>query len=173
MKNLAGSHSRTEEVQRELERLSIPVVNIKSKDHEVPSSITGLLKIEDRTLSISRHWSYFGVYGLVPYSLAEELYDNKVGQTDIRVAGHCGCPHPSEFSEWILPDGRKVIPTKQKEEFERYKDLLEGKLDAYVFHDTPEYLGAKRYVQSYHIDTELGMYIFVQAVNKYNKDNNY
>lgn len=32
-----------------------------------------------------------------PLNVAIEMYENPNGRKDIRVAGHCGCPHPSEW----------------------------------------------------------------------------
>lgn len=169
MRNIASHHDMTEEVVREFTRLGIQIVDTASSDHEVKSSKTGLISVNGVELQVIRHWSYFGVYGLLPYEIAVKLYEDPIGKTDIRVAGHCGCPSPEEWSQWILPDGRQVYPTKSQAEFEKYKDLLDEKFREMIFHDIPEYLGAKRYVKSYHIDSELGMYIFLQTINNYHK----
>lgn len=115
---------------------------------------------------------YWVVKGTVPITIAEELYEHPVGKTDIRVSGHCGCPHPLEYgSEWTAADGRIVIGTDHREEFKKLEHLegyfLPEEVNArYIFNDDPASIGATCSVDSYHIDSELALYIFINAVKE-------
>lgn len=113
MRNLAGSHHPDDYIRNELERARIPVVQTEAHSGEVAYSLIG--KLDD--LTFTRAWTYWVVNGLVPIEVAETLYDNPVGKTDIRVDGHAGCPPPTG-----------------------------------------------RFINSYHIDTEVGLRIFVDAL---------
>jgi hypothetical protein len=121
-------------MREELRRCGVPVFYVPKSKQEVEASCEGRLG----GYVFQRAWYYWVVHGPVPIEVAKELYADEVGKTDIRVAGHCGCPPPeAPWISWITPEGRKV---------------------------------AKAYVLTYHIDTELGLYIFVQALKKHGLD---
>ncbi len=92
MKNLAGDKDCDGPIELELIRCGIEVVRDQPRDGEVPSSLRGALG----KFSFRRAWYYWMVNGKVPLAMANELYEDPVGRTDIRVNGHCGCPAPGE-----------------------------------------------------------------------------
>jgi hypothetical protein len=90
MKNLAGDKDCDRQIRQELERCRINVVEADLRDHEVPASIMG--KLEGFTFI--RGWCYWIVDGKVPSKVADYLFVDPVGKTDIRVDGSAGCPDP-------------------------------------------------------------------------------
>ena len=162
MRNLAGNSEADILIRSEFERSRIPIIEVGKTNSEVPYTIEG--KLGD--FALKRAWYYYIAQGLMPIEVAEELYDDPVGKTDIRVAGHAGAPPPREWATWITPDRKEVAPADQEAEFrtimERHGWEDDGK---YVFSDDPESLGAKLYVESYHIDSEVGLRIFADTLH--------
>lgn len=135
MENLAGRQDCDQFIEQELKRAMIKVVKLsKPLDAEVPASIIGRLG----SFKFERAWYYWTVKGRVPLCVAKELYKDPVGRTDIRVAGHCGCPRPrNPWVEWFGDDGKQLLPLSQKAEFERHELPTEG----YVFVEDPSQVG--------------------------------
>lgn len=127
MLNLAGRGNCDEVIRRELTRARIPVVEVARVNREVAYSVMGKLG----NLEFTRAWSYWVVSGPVPLNVALELYADPVGVTDIRVAGHAGCPSPADWSRTTA---------------------------------------SGRFVETYHIDTEVGLRIFVDTIRAHNLD---
>jgi hypothetical protein len=93
MQNLAGNKKADEYIRRELERARISVALADPHNFEVPFTIIGRLG----DFVFTRAWTYWVVVGRVPFDVAEELFSDPVGRTDIRVTGHAGCPSPAEW----------------------------------------------------------------------------
>lgn len=122
MRNLAGNPEADRYIDSELERCGIDVVKLATpRSGEIAGQLEGRLG----PFKFDRRWYYWNVEGPVPLPVAEALYEHPVGRTDIRVAGHCGCPPPAQWT--TKHEGRDVV-------------------------------------FRYHIDSELGLYLFVQAV---------
>lgn len=121
MKNLAGVEDCDIYISEELEKAGIDIYNIKEPDRsEVPYTLYGGLggKLLDEegqgfmerhgvavdsmksfvSFTFERAWYYWVVDGYVPLDIAVEMYENPNGKKDIRVAGHCACPHPAEWT---------------------------------------------------------------------------
>lgn len=119
MRNLAGDKDCDVYIREELEKAGITLYNLKKPGRsEVPYTIFGGLggkplsdeekDFMDRhglmieviknnsSFIFTRAWYYWCVSGYVPLNIAVEMYENPNGKKDIRVAGHCGCPPPSE-----------------------------------------------------------------------------
>lgn len=125
-----------------------------------------LAVLGDLTISHS-HRGYWVVKGKVPVDVAERLYADPAGRDLIRVTGHCGCPPPSEWLTWLLPDGRQVTKAKEEPEWDRM--IADGHLRAeqkarFVFDNDPASIGASAFVDGYHIDGDLGLRVFVDVV---------
>lgn len=173
MQNLAGNKDCDVPVEKELMRAGIDLLRGMPRDNEVPASIRGQLG----KFTFTRAWYYWVVKGDVPIEVARELYEDPVGKTDVRVAGHCMCPAPDKWTVWKTPDGCRVLAAKEEEGFKasalKYlgddseDSLLKLYGEKYVFSDDPESLGAKQCVGSYHIDSELGLYKFVEALKRH------
>lgn len=176
MENLAGlSHARVDEaVGRELKRSLIEAVAVPRSAGEVAYSVEGKLG----TLRLHRCWYYWRVRGLVPLSLAKELYADPVGVTDIRVNHHCGCPDPREQVVWFAPCGKRVLDRDEERDALRYaamdpaatamSDIGKRVLAENLFADDPAlYPGARGYVEGYDIDSELGLRIFADGARRY------
>lgn len=168
MINLAGHCRATEICTEELRRCEITVVPCEPKG-EVATAVEGQLP----GLRFQRAWYYWVVTGQVPLAIAKELYAHPVGKTDVRVAGHCMCPPPEDpWIEYYAENGQPVHSLVEKDEFERFakegkssfiRDIGEKGLREYLFDDNRDH----RYracVELYHIDSELGLWLFVQHV---------
>lgn len=168
MKNLAVDKDCDGPIELELTRCGIEIVWNQPRDGEVPSSLRGALG----KFSFRRAWYYWMVSGKVPLAMANELYGDPVGRTDIRVNGHCGCPAPGEPGGHIVWRDRetgKILMTR--ESWSEVKSLIESNpriaisTDGYLPSDDPT--EGEGFIESYHIDTEVGLRIFADTLKKY------
>ena len=163
MRNLAGDKDCDQYIRDELTRCKIDIIESpKSNGHEVNAKLTGKLG----EFTFKRDWYYWVVSGPMPIEVARELYADPVGKTDIRVDGHCGCPSPDDYGvTWFTSDGKPIWKESNREQYEKY---YKGSFKEPFFSDTPETVpGAEGVIESYHIDSELGLYIFVQALKRH------
>ncbi|MEY2664950.1 MAG: Ralstonia phage [Candidatus Parcubacteria bacterium] len=161
MKNLAGVAECDKEIRRELARSGIEVVDIEKGNTEVPYSVIGTLG----TMTFRRAWYYWVVNCRVPLDVAKMLYTDPVGKTDIRVAGHCGCPAPEEWVEYIDERGMILWPNSKRPVDEKIIKLIDFK--KYRFVDDLAVEGVP-YITTYHIDSEIGLRTFVDIVRRHN-----
>lgn len=164
MKNLAGDPECDAEIARELTRCGIEIIRGDRSNHEVAASVTGKLG----AFTFRRAWYYWVVEGPMPLDVALKLWADPVGKCDIRSGGHCGCPSPEEYGAdyfdvdgnqlWSDPDGKRA------------RELIEqgllpaGGLDRNRFVPDKRVGYAQAEVRSYHVDSELGLYILAQAI---------
>lgn len=168
MRNLAGDENADVILSKELNRCGIPIKDWNAKPFsDVPYTKFGFLECKHGVFSFHRYWYYWGVRGEIPLSVARKLYTNVVGKDDIRVNGHCGCPAPEGSALQYRLNGKEIIydpDGKQKEDWDRLS--APGKwLEHHIrpeFSSNPELIADKVFVNNYHIDSELGLYIFVQ-----------
>lgn len=174
MENLAGNADCDRYITRELERARIPWVVVDRVNYEVPYAVIGKLG----EFAFKRAWYYYIVSGRVPLEAAKEMYyEDPVGRTDIRVNGHCGCPAPEEQAEYYNSDMVKLLDREQETEAkeavasksEFMRECGQRLLDENLFVDNPALVG-KGFIDLYHIDSELGLRIFVDTIRKYNLD---
>lgn len=112
---------------------------------------------------------YWVVTGKVSREAALKAAADPAGLT-IRVSGSCIRPRPEDQWEWYL--GRKaVLSMENKAEMERFASsdstslreiALEG-LSKYLFSDDPESIGAKPYITLYHVDSDIGLRVLLDA----------
>jgi hypothetical protein len=100
MMNLAGLPNPDPVIERELTRCRIEVVRGETSKGEVATSLTGRLG----PFTFRRAWYYWIVSGRVPLAVADELYADPVGVTDVRVGGDCGCPDPRDYTMRFVDD---------------------------------------------------------------------
>lgn len=119
------------------------------------------------------HSYYWIVTGPVPIEVAWELYRDPCAD-QIRVDGHCGCPEPVEpWVKWRMWDGTELAAMKDKHEIEAIRDrqveagmanveFWDDYMKKFTFSDDPKVRkAAKAYVEMYHIDSEVGLRVFV------------
>ena len=191
MINLAGNEEADEQIQEELYLAVIEPVRGEKSRGEVPYSITG--KLGD--WKFARAWYYWmasasGGKGL-PLEVAAQMHEKKypiIGERQpknygqvIRVAGHCGCPHPREWAKHFDEEGKQLIldPTHKYEK--QFDVLLEQKavlacsklvndLRTIKFNTryvpTLDGVVAKSVVDSYHIDEQLGLNEFARVLRE-------
>lgn len=125
------------------------------------------------SIAFKRAWTYWVTEGLVPMAVAEELYADPVGVTDIRVAGHAAAPAPEEWAEWIMPDGHQVWPASEEAASLDFRNRHpEWKIPEDLFSDNPAELGATRGITTYHIDTEVGLRVFADTLRAHSLTSN-
>lgn len=157
-------------IVKELTRFGVEAVRGDVNDGEVKTTITGVLG----NLKLTRAWSYWVVKGKVPIDLAIKLHENNIGKTDIRSDGHCGCPHPLDYGvQWVnLKTGKIATRNDERESWEKmrpHNPEMIAELEAKYEYcgdvsQNPDYSG---FVSSYHIDTELGLYVFTNMCKEY------
>jgi hypothetical protein len=177
MKNLAGDKDADKFILDELKRVRIPVIDAPPHKGEVPYTKMG--KLGD--FEFTRAWYYWVVEGRVPLHVAQDLYEDPVGKTDIRVAGHCACPPPEEWADYYDEKDDLLVHHSEKKQFEHFvknKQLPESVMQGKRFvkadelwspvkkHDTAVHIKPRGYVRSYHIDSEVGLRIFTDAIKK-------
>jgi hypothetical protein len=175
MINLAGNQNCDGVIEQELKRSGIEIIQRDARfDSEVPASIFGKLG----PFIFTRAWHYWIVEGWTPLNVAEELYKDAVGRTDIRVAGHCGCPPPEKpWIVWKTTGNHAVLSISAEIKFinlikdnPSLTDILTDIYNQFVFSDGPALIGAKPYIENYHIDTEIGLRLFADTIRKYGLD---
>jgi hypothetical protein len=90
--NLAGNEEADLYVEAELTEAKIHKVK-HIPEGEVPTNFAGELG----NFKFWRAWHYWVVNGPVPMDIAIKMYEDPEGSKSVRVAGHCGCPHPKEW----------------------------------------------------------------------------
>ncbi len=173
MMNLAGKNfdRNDKQILSELTRCGIPVAPWNSENNEVASSFCGRFHTpQGAAFLFNRAWTYWTVGGRVPLATALKIYAHPVGVTDIRVGGHCGCIPPERpYVEWRDPaSDKKYARMSERADIEKFKDnypdMYTKFMDEHLFHDDPASVGAVGTVDSYHIDSELGLYVFMQFI---------
>ncbi|MFA6551956.1 MAG: hypothetical protein WCT19_00450 [Candidatus Paceibacterota bacterium] len=97
MQNLLGNKECDEVIAQELTRCGISIVKGARNNGLVPFSLIGMLG----DFTFRRECYYYEVVGNVSLEIAEELYADPIGKSDIVVAGQCDCPPPRELAEEI------------------------------------------------------------------------
>ncbi|KKL10923.1 hypothetical protein LCGC14_2550960 [marine sediment metagenome] len=95
MINYAGKYDADEAISNELQLAGIGIYKLPKgfrEQYEVKTIITGTLY----DWTFKRAWSYWVAEGPgISVEVAEQLH--KHYGKEIRVAGHCGCPSPTEW----------------------------------------------------------------------------
>lgn len=129
--------------------------------------------------TFSRGHSYYWIAeGPMPLLVAREIYKDPLGKKDVRAGGHWGRLPPDENVIWLTQDGKQVHPCKQpdgqwtKAVWERLieKGLLTSEYyDNATFSDSPSAIAAG-YVATYHIDSMLGLKLYVDTIREHGLD---
>lgn len=181
MKNLAGVDTCDVTIKEELFLAGIEAIKIKSEG-EVPYSFQGKIG----HWKLSRAWTYWIASverpedGLI-LADALELHnmesptnpDTVMGNV-IRSGGHCGCPSPDEYGASPIYDEMFHDRLKKLGYKERYfKPLDKNFVDISVREIRELFeegkLDVERYVNSYHIDSQLGLNVFANFIKNKKK----
>jgi hypothetical protein len=170
MKNLAGDTHCDLKIKEELSGCGIDLVESGRVNSEVPYTITGKLG----PYTFTRAWYYWVVNGPTPIEVARELYNDIVG------GGHCGCPSPDEYGcDFYDLDGKHLYVDIDGKERERCLSFLEKgfltkkEFDSWHFISSQaekKELAVVGIIDSYHIDTEIGLKVFVDTIKKHGLD---
>lgn len=161
MRNLAGSKDSDIWTAAELTAAGIEIDIVEKPYGEPQTRVKGRLG----GIEFSRAWYYWVAKGRVPLDVARRLYADQVGQKDVRVAGHCGCPPPEEWTHYYDGDQMVVIDPDGSEEADYDRHIAKGWLTSDA---KPRFAksadGLTAFVESYHIDSAEGLRLFADAV---------
>lgn len=165
MRNLAGNDKSTAIVKEELRRVGIRAVPSEGLG-EVGSCWAGELN----GFMFKRAWYYYVVTGKLPLAKALELHEHPIAKMDVRVCGHCMRPEPVDpWVNYYDDAGVRVLSMEAKADYESHLDsnslgdicregLANNRFEVY-----PETFNG--FVESYHIDSEAGLLLFVKAIS--------
>lgn len=178
--NLARDKKCDISIQKELTEAGIGIKEGKlPRNSEVPARLTGVLSNPngEPAFTFTRSWNYWVVEGDVFLSIAKEMYQNPIGKKDVRVAGDCGCPPPEERAEHFDEDGKRLYPLttkvaseKELTDFENrhpepeIKELVRKARENTRYVEDPAAVAAKSVITVYHIDSQDGLNLFVNAL---------
>lgn len=107
-------------------------------------------------------------------TVAEEMYATEVGKRDVRVAGHCCCPPPIEWVEYVDANGMRLVSDPDGKEEASYMSLLErhgwDADDAMRFVPCASAAAVAAHVTSYHIDSQEGLDLFASTIRRHGLD---
>jgi hypothetical protein len=173
MNNLKGDEGCDKCIERELTRCRIEVVRGERSTRDVPASITGKLG----AFMFSRAWYYWVVEGPMPLDVAMKLWADPVGKTDIRSGGHCCCLSPEEYgTDYFDADGKRLCSDPDGKEAAKCVEFISRGILPADSCDDIRFVPDKRVgyaraeVRSYHVDSELGLYILAEAIRGLEKD---
>jgi len=163
MINLAGRELADDTIKLELKESRIPIHKFFGQHkHEVPWTYQGQLF----GWVFTRAWYYWIAVGRMPLPAAKYLYDKDIDKA-VRVAGHCAAPSPKEWAEHFDIDGNGLFhfekePSKSSSLYPFWLDvLLKG-----MYVDHPDEQATYSYVNTYHIDTQLGLNLFADTLRE-------
>ncbi|HEY2509492.1 MAG TPA: hypothetical protein VGI39_01430 [Polyangiaceae bacterium] len=171
MRNLAGSPDCDHYIDAELSRAKIDLVHHDAMaDAEVRSSITGRLG----AFSFKRAWRYYIASGPFPLDVAERLYiAERAWRSDVRAGGHCACPEPRTQATYFDADGKQRVSRAEEADFMAFAARGDGigahireAIKTLVFVEDPAAGAHRSIVDTFHIDSELGLWLFADAVEK-------
>ena len=142
-------------VKEELKMANIPVYSLPYyMDGEVKTKYFGILN----GFTFYRAWNYWICDGDMPLDVVNKIY-KKYKELNIRAGGHCGNEPP-------ITQSYNPIYTKELEEY-RDKVGLDKFIRTYkdVVHDDKT---QPRFVDIYHIDTQLGLSILADTIRREN-----
>lgn len=179
-RNLAGVKDADAYIIKELTRARIPCVHATAEEElhtEVPYTVCGEVAtwLDGHLISyrFRRGWYYWAVRGPIPQAMAEMLYADPVGRTDIRVDGHALAPPPT--APWLTYRrtlvGKRLVTLGELAELEGFRDRT-PEIGAQVYaqtHSECEFVAdpatvGQAFVELYHIDTEVGLRLFADAL---------
>ena len=170
MVNLAGNKDADKTVALELERARIPVkeLPVDERGGEVPCTIMG----QAGEFKFRRAWTYWRISGRIPLKIALDLYADPVGKTDVRVNGSCVCPEPGTHGgqpEFINPKTNRQVCSRNQEHawnelIKRHPSWADDE-HTLEFADDPATV-AEAFIMTYHIDSEVGLRLFMDTLRK-------
>jgi hypothetical protein len=131
------------------------------------SPIVGTL----RGFTFRFHNYYWVVDGRMPLDVAMRLYAHPVGKTDIRSGGHCGCLSPEKYgADYFDSEGNQLYSDPEGKEAKSMAGLMQRGLlpadsAAHIRFVPDKRIGyTSAYVNCYHVDSELGLYVLTEAI---------
>lgn len=142
---------------------------------EVRSPYVGLLSGALGDYNFVRAWYYWEASGRVPLSVGEEIYSDPIGKESVRAGGHAGRVPPRKVAAYFAEDGKQFAKSEEEEHllvFEASDDPILRKIasevrETFRFVEDPSSAGGEAYVSIYHIDSQEGLNLFVEALRRH------
>ena len=183
MKNLAGVPKADETILEELYLANIPAIKVEKNTGEVPYSYIGRIG----NWTFKRAWYYWIVrvdeneFGL-PLKPALELHNKKHPTKDcilgdeIRSGGHGGGPSPDEYGAQPIYNDELERQLEAIGYTKKYNEMLKKEYISITVGEISKLcneakLTVERYVNCYHIDSQIGLNEFVKTIINYEKTN--
>ena len=165
-------------VEQELIRCKVDIVRNTTamKNREVPSLVDGSLTFlrsngRVETYNLWRAWRYWVVDGPVPLELAKALYHDEPARDHIRAGGFAGGIDPETQAEYHWYNGKILTTKDQRVSYEaicpKYSTLEEFDAKYECVDTEAEVRNGRGVVNTYHIDSELGLRVFVEALRRW------
>lgn len=177
MINLAGVTDCDKDIKKELYLAGIEVISCDEKG-EVPYTICGRIG----NWKLTRAWYYWIASTEIPsdglpledamklHNKPNPIDSDKIMGTSIRSGGHCGCPSPDEYGAQPVYDealNKKLLALGYEEKElggNKYIDINVGEISKL---NEEGKLDVPFYVDSYHIDNQIGLNEFAKALKDY------
>lgn len=180
MINLAGHRDADRIVEEELFVAGIEPVRVQpyGEAHTIWAGRLG-------PYTFRRSWYYWVVEGPVPLEAARAIYKQRpYGRRDVRVGGDCGCPAPEDSHlSYRTADGKRIHWLRSESDlylYAKFKNgtlgesmanvlgpLFRGEEGPLVFTvEERDAITASITVDLYHIDSQAGLKVFVEAVTR-------
>jgi hypothetical protein len=168
MTNVAGVEpERTDLILKE----ELTVCGIEIVEHpeivphpEVRTHLTGKI---GENITMYRNWYYWVVQCEIPLEVALEMYADPAGRRDVRVAGYAG--NVDEVEPWLrFKKGDAIVDKTSRKPADFDDPCWDGYRDKIIFVDDPiNEPGVRAFIDSYHIDSELGLRYFADTIKKH------
>ena len=162
MDNLAGHPKSDERCREELRLARIPTIEVERCGGPRTIVAGKLGGVEFR-----RAWCYWIASGKVPLDVARRLYEDPIGQRDVRVDGFCGNEDPEKRTCWFDGDEHVAIDPDGSKDREYDAWIANGEARAI---DKPRFAratdGLQGYVMGYHIDSLAGLRLFADTMRE-------
>lgn len=180
MRNLAGHPEAHNWIRQELALAGVAIVKHPAllPNSEVRTNLTGVMG----PFTFYRAWRYWVVRGPTPLKMAQEIYAE---DRSIRVRGDAESPPPEDWVTCVARDGREIIVVNDEEnvrvqkyvrgehsESEYVNEIIQRIIEDKILVSTHlERTEAAEhiFVDSYHIDTQEGLNLFVSKAKEYRK----
>lgn len=185
MINLAGHKDASAISKSELDRCRIPANSVDpygecktiwegklTIDEEFFDNVSSVCFPDIKYYTFKRNWYYWSISGPVELYVANYLYNDPVGKTDVRAGGHCCAPSPATQCTHYDARGKCLIPLTEKDNWNYYlnkKYVTQEEYDKYAFVEDPEISAFYSFVEHYDIDSEIGLRFFVDTLREFGR----
>ena len=155
-------------VRNELERCRIRVVASLYARQHVPTRLSGVLG----PLTFERAPIHWVVSGPLALSFVEALLEHPILKTDVDAVSNRDAPAPADHARYFDAEYRPIWPDRNGEQERNWSNISAAHPDwagfrsseKPIFAPDPRSIAAHAVVDTFHVTTELGLYLFAEAI---------